>query len=64
MADNVEQELIQRTANAIRRDNDAREAMDKADKEAREAAAELRDAWTALRDYQDKQVVAALRLVA
>jgi hypothetical protein len=58
----TEDQLIQRTADAIKRDSAAHEAFETARVEADEARKELRDAWTALRDHQDKQV--ALRLVA
>lgn len=57
-------ELISRTAAAIKRDNEAREAYDRARIEADAATLEMREAWNALRDHQDRQVAAALRLVA
>jgi hypothetical protein len=60
----TEAELITRTAAAIKRENDARQAYEKARIEAGEARQELSEAWTALREYQDNQVKSALRLVA
>lgn len=60
----TEDELITLAAAAIKRDNEAREAYEKARVEADAAALEVRAAWTALRDYQDRQVAAALKLVA
>lgn len=60
----TEEELITRTADAIKRENTARDAYEKARVEANAAAEELRNAWTALREHQDEQVKAKLRLVA
>lgn len=59
-----EQQLIERTAKAIAREAKAREAFEVARIEEDEARKEAMAAWSALRNYQDKQVATALRLVA
>lgn len=55
-----EAKLINAVVVAIQREDTARGNMRKAEQEHSDASSSLRDAWTALREYQDAQVQAAL----